>query len=113
MGENLGECFGGINLEARDARCRGVAAGGRENGVAARLARRDAHRQLSPHAAKASVQGQLAHEGQPLSGFAIDRTGGAENADGDGQVETRPALAKGGRGKIDRDSVVGKAFTNG
>lgn len=60
-----------------------------------------------------SIEGELTRHGtlleRPVGERAILLLGERDHADGDGQVETRPFLAKIGRREIDRDELAGPA----
>src|SRR5450759_2489584 len=73
------------------------------------LARADSDGQRAADGAYGAIEGELADEDVPIQG--LHRAHGAQDADGNGEIEAGAFLAYVGRGQVDGDAFVGVAET--
>ena len=67
------------------------------------FARQDGHRQHARHGAHAAVEAQFAHQQKAAQVVGPQRAIGAQDADGDGQIEARAFLLHVGGRQVDGD----------
>src|ERR1022692_4610138 len=108
-GEHFGPIADPVHADAFDYGRLGGVLGGNDQVRNALLARADRDGQRAAHGAYGAIEGELADEDMPIQG--LHGAHGAQDADGDGEIESRAFLAYVGRGQVDGDAFVGVAET--
>src|ERR1035437_2060161 len=107
QGDPRGQVTDAVHIDAFDHGGLGGVFGGNDQVGDALLARADGDRQRAAHRADGSIKRKLADEEVPIQ--SLNRAHGAQDADGDREIEASAFLPYVGRGQVDGDAFVGVA----
>src|ERR1035437_743555 len=109
QGDHLGQVTDTIHVDAFDHGGLGGVFGGNDQVGDALLASADCDGQRTAHGADGAIEGELADEDVPIQ--RLNRAHGAQDANGNGEIEAGAFLPNVGRGQVDGDAFVGVAET--